>query len=273
MAAWRRWRFWVEAERFDRIVQRMASGLGRRRLLGALSGGVAALLGLGAVSEGEARKNKKRKNRKKARVEGPCGNGGPKANRCKRNRQCCTGFCKKKRGKKYNRCRCRREGQSCTENRNCCPRQTGRTCIEGTCQLTELCIPLEGACSVEGDPCCDGLDCIDNLCLPVSCGSDTCPTGCCDTNGDCVEPIDQNDELCGEGGQSCFACSGPTTCWNGTCAVECNSTTCAQGCCASEVDCILFTDQDDETCGAGGVICVECGPGEDCIDGECLGTE
>lgn len=122
----------MDGPRFDQITRRFAAGQTRRRLLGGLSGALATLLGLVVVTGGEARK--------KARIEGPCGNGGGKANRCRRNRQCCTGYCKKRKrhkGKKQKvkgRCRCRKHNQACQEDRNCCPERTGRSCRGGICQ-------------------------------------------------------------------------------------------------------------------------------------------
>lgn len=69
-------------------------------------------------------------------AQGPCGNGGPRANRCRRHRDCCTGYCNKKIG----RCRCRQRGQTCRNHRSCCSgRGQALTCQrQGS---TQRCLP------------------------------------------------------------------------------------------------------------------------------------
>lgn len=179
----------LDGHRFDSLTRALGA-LGTRRSLGSL---FVCLTGLLALTPGvlEAA-SKKKKQRKNAKVEGPCGNGSGKANRCKRNRQCCTGYCqkgkkkRKKTGKKrkvQGRCRCRQAGQSCSEDRNCCPERTGRICKAGACQ-TPLC-------------------------------ADLCPDGCCDGE---ICLTGDNDDACGAGGEQCQACAAGQVCWQGACA-------------------------------------------------------
>lgn len=64
--------------------------------------------------------------------EGPCGDGTGPVNRCRKNRQCCTGICDRSR----KRCRCLPAGASCTESRNCCVRNGAPlTCSQGVCAV------------------------------------------------------------------------------------------------------------------------------------------
>jgi hypothetical protein len=153
----------VDADRFDGVVRTLALSGSRRGALGALLGGALGLLGLTAPAAG--RKSKRKPNREhnrekpgndrkhsrqkrdrrdngkpkdkrkkhgdKATAQGPCGDGGARANTCKRDGQCCTGYC----DKKNDRCRCKKLNESCTEDRNCCA-TSGQpmTCQSGTCQ-------------------------------------------------------------------------------------------------------------------------------------------
>ncbi|MFM9105230.1 MAG: hypothetical protein ACKOWF_00850, partial [Chloroflexota bacterium] len=108
----------------DRLVElslRLAAdrrrGLGAA--LGALLGGKKA--GAAAARGGEAGDPE---------AEGPCGDRSAKANRCRKNRKCCTGLCDRKRG----RCRCVPAGGACTETRNCCLRNGVQlSCANGVC--------------------------------------------------------------------------------------------------------------------------------------------
>lgn len=121
-------------------------------------------------------------NRDQLEAQGPCGNGGPKANRCKRNADCCTGYCDKNAGRVYGRCRCKRAGQACASNRQCCK---GSTCRQGRCRRT----PKPQRCRKAGRPCttnrqcCPGKTgriCLDGRCRrrPVVACGDVCASGC-----------------------------------------------------------------------------------------------
>jgi hypothetical protein len=139
----------VEAPRFDRFAKSFAVPRSRRgAFISLLSGALALVAVPGAeLSDTTAATKKLRSRRKQGErkdngvvAQGPCGNGGPKHNSCKRHAQCCTGYCDRK-----NRCRCRRVGDSCTEDRNCCPERQGATCQDGVCRLAPggECVPGE----------------------------------------------------------------------------------------------------------------------------------
>ncbi len=54
--------------------------------------------------------------------------------RCKRDGQCCSGRCRKRRGKKKGRCRCSTQGKRCLETRDCCDGEGELVCDEGSCE-------------------------------------------------------------------------------------------------------------------------------------------
>lgn len=181
----------VDTDRFDQLA-RWVNSNNRREVIGAVLAGVAAAFGGAAVNATDARR--------KVIAEGPCGNGGVKDNRCKRNSQCCTGLCDKKKGKKpYGRCRCRKLTQSCQEDRNCCA-TAGQpmSCVAGACQTTDTCVPDDGVCSASA-ACCEGL---------------TCEAGICRGATLCV-PLGG---VCSGGGPSCCTTPGAdATCTGGIC--------------------------------------------------------
>ena len=188
----------VDIDRLDRIA-RWIGASNRRQVLGGALAGVTAVLSGAAVSDTVAKK-------REVGAEGPCGNGSVKANRCRRNRQCCTGLCDKKKGKKpYGRCRCRKLNQTCKEDRNCCA-TAGQpmSCVAGTCQAATTCVVEGGDCS-QGGSCCDGLTCLDGTCtLPVLCvplgrACSTDGLACCTNVGadaTCAEDFCNDQEYC-----------------------------------------------------------------------------
>jgi hypothetical protein len=109
---------------FDRVIRELGKVTTRR---GGLAVTAAILTGrAGGVAEAG-----------RVRREGPCGNGSRRVNVCMKDEQCCTGVCNtalgatNKDGK--GRCRCRHNGQPCTEDRNCCQGADLVKCIEGSC--------------------------------------------------------------------------------------------------------------------------------------------
>lgn len=201
----------MDGPRFDRLAQGFASGQTRRHTLGGLITGAVVLLGLGSTETAG------KKRRGTVTAEGPCGDGTIKANRCKRDGQCCTGVCDKQKGKQpYGRCRCRKLNQSCTEDRNCCA-TAGQpmSCVAGTCQTTESCVPDDGACGA-GAECCAGLECKSGTCQSTStCG----PRGeVCVPGQECVG------DACACTLVSCPAAEhGDVRCIGDTCRVQCDS--------------------------------------------------
>ena len=188
----------MDSGQFDRLAQRIGTGH-RRQVLGAALSGIVALVGLPAAPETRARK-------RKVKVEGPCGNGRIKDNRCKRDTQCCTGFCDKKKGKApYGRCRCRKLNQSCQEDRNCCATaDQPMSCVAGTCQTTGSCVAQGGPCGDE-TVCCTGLECLAGtceepvLCVPLGGACTTGGTDCCTdpaANATCTAGICRDPGYC-----------------------------------------------------------------------------
>ena len=53
--------------------------------------------------------------------------------RCKRDAQCCSGRCRKRRGKKKGRCRCSPRSARCLETRDCCDDEAELVCDGGFC--------------------------------------------------------------------------------------------------------------------------------------------
>jgi hypothetical protein len=100
------------------------------------------------------KKQRKRKTRDNVRAEGPRGDGSPRANRCKKHRECCTGRCRKKKHGR-GRCRCFRLGERCTFDQQCCPKRSGAPCQNGVCTIGQ---PCEADCPPQpcGDVCADG---------------------------------------------------------------------------------------------------------------------
>lgn len=142
----------MDSRQFDALTRALGTS-GTRRALSAQLGSAVGWLTISPDVPGVAvarknkkqNKNKKRRQKGKVRVEGPCGNGSGKANRCKRNSQCCTNHCDKKKG----RCRCLKAGQACDSDRLCCPGRTGRSCQGGTCQPA---LPCDGDVCASGCP-------------------------------------------------------------------------------------------------------------------------
>lgn len=118
---------------------------------------------------------------------------------------------------------------------------------------------LVAACGGEAafNPSPDGASPIDGR--ATECNALTCPTGCCDTEGQC-ESGDGLDE-CGSSGRACQDCqaSGYATCDAAlhTCATpltSCGPATC-RGCCVQNT---CYAGIDPANCGSAGQACVSC---------------
>ena len=104
-------------DRFDAMLTALARARTRREMLAALA--VASAAG-GALDTTPA----------SAQSNGCRG----VTSRCKRNGQCCSGRCRKRRGKK-GRCRCSTQGKRCLETRDCCDGEGELVCDMGVCEL------------------------------------------------------------------------------------------------------------------------------------------
>ncbi|MGI9254929.1 MAG: hypothetical protein ACR2J8_14385, partial [Thermomicrobiales bacterium] len=196
---------------FDRLARLLGKATTRRHgvlaiLSAALGGGINNPTGaLGAQPRNGQDTGAKPDRNRQLHAEGPCGDGGIKANRCKENGQCCTGVCKLKRKGKDGRCRCIERGRPCTADRNCCG---SAPCTAGVCgggsQIptgapckpgSDTCVDPEASCKVYdgGDPagrycvlprdghCSTGSDCASRICLDgrcIGCSHPACYAPC-----------------------------------------------------------------------------------------------
>ncbi len=111
---------------------------------------------------------------------------------------------------------------------------------------------------------------------PPKCGPETCASGCCLSDTECVPLRDQSHALCGRGGDACRACYPDETCGSAGCVKQldpqtrgCGPANCA-GCCTGDGFCVAPSLQDDFSCGLGGTICAACLPGYTCEGGGCV---
>lgn len=237
----------MDDRRFDSLTRLLGSALSRRSVV---PGFLAALVPTALVPEAAEGKQKRRR---RVRSKGPCGDRGPVANRCRRHRDCCTGYCSKKAGRVYGRCRCRRRGQTCRKHRDCCagkgPKRT-LVCQNGRCQppAPVLCSPNpcqdplycnpenEECCAGIGGPCDGPLDCCVNdgvenefACINGECNFCAGDDATCTFDGQCCS------ERCKAGQCACEALGG--SCGNDRhcCDFLSNTVTCASGrCCRDE---------------------------------------
>ena len=88
--------------------------------------------------------------------------------RCRRGRQCCSGRCKRKKGKNKGRCRCSPLGARCATPGDCCPpafvNAVLPACSVGGTGIEAVCCMPEGAACQRSDDCCGGSDCVDRHC-------------------------------------------------------------------------------------------------------------
>lgn len=239
----------VDSDHFDALARALSERNALRSRRGALTTLLASglsLLAFAGTTPGEvsARSGKRQAIRRRrggdrVAVEGLCGNGDPKKNRCQRHGQCCTGYCRKQ------RCRCRRAGDVCSEDRNCCPGQQGLSCQDGVCRP-----PASGCNAATCEGCCAGERCLDG----------------------------SSHTACGTGGAQCLYCpaSAPICgvsqpgvcglCVRRTCAEA--GATCgpASNGCGGTIDCGVCTAPD--ICGGGGVP-NQCGSGGTCTPHTC----
>ena len=188
----------MDGHEFDRLVQDVATGITRRRTLGVLVAGATALVsrhGQGKVAAG--------KRGKRVTTKARAATAASRTTVASGISQCCTGFCDRRKGKKpYGRCRCKKAGQGCQEDRNCCA-TAGQpmTCQDSICVSTApppgcstdeaVCAPnltndANGGCCLQDVACCNGdADCSDGQ---------ICASGCCQ---DVCRKVDKNGVIAG----------------------------------------------------------------------------
>lgn len=151
----------MDGTAFDRIARLLGAGASRRQgiaaALGMVMGGGAAL---DAAFGADARPAMPKHGPWPA---GPCGPSA-KDNRCTKDKQCCTRYCKPGKKGKTGRCRCIKLGGGCKTGQLCCG--------TGTC--------VNGACAGSAPPVCDATTCVAGCCEGTTCktaGNDTCGAG------------------------------------------------------------------------------------------------
>jgi hypothetical protein len=237
----------MDQSSFDRLATALGSAASRRAGLAAALG-AAFGLGLGAAAESSPRS-------RRPAAAGPCGDGSRAENRCTKNKECCTGICDTSKGKTNKdgegRCRCRKKGQDCTADKNCCSRKgQAMICLDGVC--SPPCTALGQVCD-DTSTCCAG-QCTGILAENGDRGKFALPTCClnigqsgCANDADCC------------GGGSIAVCTG------GTCSPACTS---LGGSCATTVCCA------PSTCGGSSTCCYPdntgpCGSNADCCSNFC----
>jgi predicted outer membrane repeat protein len=216
----------MDQRTLDRFARLLGGATTRRRGLAAALGAAIGLPFLADDADAKQRRRggtdketKKGRNKGKPGAEGPCGNGSRKDNICKKDKECCTGICRKglKNKDGQGRCRCLRRGKSCTEDKNCC---NTLTCVNGVCG--------GGSPIPTSDPCVEGVDtCADPNASCTTYDAET-PAGTycllpyrdstCTKNADCAcnSCFDGTCITCGCGGcPETAICASPTVCASG----------------------------------------------------------
>ncbi|MFM9106121.1 MAG: right-handed parallel beta-helix repeat-containing protein [Chloroflexota bacterium] len=143
---------------FDRLTRLLAGRLTRRSGAGAAVAGLLGLAGTAGLPAAMPEAAAKRGGGETGAGRAPRGEGevedekrpcGPKArdNRCKRNKDCCTKYCRKpKKGSaaKIGRCRCIKVGKKCKDGQKCCG---GATCQNRTCTPQVVCTVCASGCA------------------------------------------------------------------------------------------------------------------------------
>ncbi|MFM9105368.1 MAG: hypothetical protein ACKOWF_01560 [Chloroflexota bacterium] len=111
-----------------------------------------------------------------SRPAGPCGDRTRKDNACRKDKDCCTGYCKKKKPGSnkdgLGRCRCIKCGKACKPSQTCCG---GLACMNGKCEKLTSCV-TQGAACLASSQCCAGLACAGGVCVTGVATSKACGT-------------------------------------------------------------------------------------------------
>jgi hypothetical protein len=178
-----------------------------------------------------------------------CGTGGAACGACPLGAACTAGSCVL-------------DATKCGPS-NCYGCCDGNTCRAGTDQTS--CGTMGGACEncvgkgpgacLRSDPYAGGT-----CASSESCGTISCPTGCCDRNYNCLSGCDNL--ACGSGG-FCAVCSNGGVCApsKGCTRGTCNVSNCS-GCCDDFGVCHM--SRDAQSCGADGSRCAHCPTGYLC---------
>ncbi len=161
---------------------------------------------------------------------------------------------------------CADGGKTC-EGQQCVAPCSASTC-SGCCAGNQ-CLPgtAPAACGEHGALCADctsvGAACVSPEAGPggactapaATCNPRSCPLGCCNASGACVDGISVSN--CGVGGAVCQTCSPGSICVNQMCTPSpCTPQTCPTGCCDSTGSC--QSGEANAVCGTGGSACADC---------------
>jgi hypothetical protein len=277
----------MDGQRFDDLTRLVASGVPRRRVLGMIGGGLAAIVGKARSGSAQTCLNPG-----EMCITNPAG--------------CCPGSICDIAGTFM----CVPIAPVCSDVEEPCSNLTGVNlpCCPGlVCSNTGICVVPEPVCAAEGETCgavpqglpvidcCDGLVCQDNVCVvpePVCAAEgETCgltaglQLDCCDglvcIDGTCAVP----DPVCAAEGESCSmadgvlpGCCDGLVCADGICVVP-GPTCAAEGeTCEADADCC------DGICCGGTCRSIECciddpnpnsrcGDGQACNEGVCEGVD
>jgi predicted outer membrane repeat protein len=292
----------MDQSSFDRIAKLLGGATTRRRGLTAVLG---AAIGLPLVADADAKRGTsaareagrnrdtgKGKGKGKPGAEGPCGDGSRKDNACTKDRQCCTGYCRKGLRNKdgQGRCRCIRKGKACKPSQTCCkgacengvcggggrtPVPTGQACdpaldtcadVAASCVAYDSATPTGTYCLLPGGAACAAdAECVTDFCpqgecrTPVPTGEscDTATDACVDSAASCIA-YDSDDPA----GTFCVLPTGATCSANGECySQECASGTCAAVTCDVCSNGCPYANLDDAIAGTadGGRIRIDAG--------------
>ena len=102
---------------FDAVVAALARARTRRAMIGPLASAVAARATFATVHVAAGQQCR------------------GKRSTCRRNGQCCSGRCRRRKGTSKGRCRCSRYLEPCRKGRDCCPLDGAPlVCASETCQ-------------------------------------------------------------------------------------------------------------------------------------------
>ncbi|MFM9108365.1 MAG: hypothetical protein ACKOWF_16895, partial [Chloroflexota bacterium] len=270
----------MDQSSFDRLARLLGGATSRRAGLRALvlAAFSAPAATAAAADPGARQRNRGEDDASPARRDpspsGPCG-----TNRCRRNKDCCTGICNTRRSDRNRdgsgRCRCIERGRTCAEDRNCCG---SLGCHAGKCLAAPPAPTPPSGCASDAEcaatpkkPVCDqGSRACVQCTADANCASQavrkTCNTesnACVQCTGDANCASESVRKVCNPDSNACVQCISDAGCAAQTTRQVCNTSdsTC--------VECVIDTDCSGATpvCNTSAFVCVEC-----FVDGDCSGS-